>query len=33
MYAIIAYVITYFGQAETYIWHIKVMNYLPGIVS
>ena len=33
MYAILAYVITYFRQVKTYVGQAIIMNYLPGIVS
>ena len=32
MYAIVAYVVTYFEQAKTYAGQLKIMNYLPGMV-
>ena len=33
IHAILAYVITYFGQAKNYVGQVKNINYLPGILS
>ena len=30
---ILAYVITYFGQARNYVGQVKIINYLHGMVS
>ena len=33
IYAILAYVITYFGQAINYVGQVKIIYYLPGVGS
>ena len=33
MHAILAYIITYFGQAKNFVGQVKIINCLPGMVS